>query len=136
MHAFLADLVVLVHLAFVLFVVGGGFLVLRWPALAWLHLPSALWGAAIEFGGWICPLTPLENRFRSRAGGEEYGGGFIEEYLLPVLYPGDLTREIQIVLGLLVVVVNGALYLWIWKRTRSDGARPEGKGSGPERGGA
>lgn len=136
MHAFLADLVVLVHLAFVLFVAGGGFLLLRWPALAWLHLPSALWGAAIEFGGWVCPLTPLENRLRIRAGEGGYGGGFIEEYLLPILYPGDLTREIQIVLGILVVVVNGALYLWIWKRARSDGARPEGEASRPQGGGA
>lgn len=118
-YGFLADLVVVVHLAFVAFVAGGGFLLLRWPRVAWIHLPAAAWGALISFGGWVCPLTPLENWLRRRGEEGAYGGGFIEEYLLPVLYPGDLTREIQIGLGVLVVVVNGAIYAWVWKRARS-----------------
>lgn len=117
-YGFLADAVVVLHLAFLLFVAVGGFLVLRWPTLGWIHVPAAVWGAAIEFGGWICPLTPLENRFRLRAGGAGYGGGFIEEYLLPVLYPGDLTREIQVALGVLVLVLNGAIYLRLWRGRR------------------
>lgn len=129
MYGFLADAVVFLHLGFVLFVAGGGFLVLRWPGVAWFHVPAATWGAAIEFGGWVCPLTPLENWFRIRAGEAGYGGGFVEEYLLPVLYPGDLTREIQIALGMFVVVVNGAVYLRLWLRSRRKATRP-GNGSG------
>lgn len=117
-YGFLADAVVILHLGFVLFVVGGGFLVLRWPKAAWIHLPAAAWGAAIEFGGWVCPLTPLENWFRARAGEVGYEGSFVAEYLLPVLYPGGLTREIQIALGILVIVVNGAVYLRLWLRSR------------------
>lgn len=129
MYGFLADVVVLLHLGFVLFVAGGGFLVLRWPRVAWIHLPAATWGAAIEFGGWVCPLTPLENWFRIRAGEAGYGGSFVEEYLLPVLYPGGLTREIQIALGMFVIVVNGAIYLRLWLRSRGE-ARQPGNGSG------
>lgn len=119
MYGFLADLVVVVHLAFVVFVAAGGFLLLRWPGLAWVHLPAAAWGAAISFGGWVCPLTPLEVWLRRRAGEAAYAGGFVEEYLLPVLYPGDLTREIQVLLGVLVVVVNVAIYAWTWRRART-----------------
>lgn len=117
MYGILADAVVVFHLAFVVFVVLGGFLVLVRPPVAWIHVPAALWGALIEFGGWLCPLTPLENWLRARAGEGGYGGGFVEHYLLPLLYPGDLTREIQIVLGVLVVIVNGALYGWLVYRT-------------------
>lgn len=105
-----ADLVALLHFAFVLFVVLGGLLVLRDRRLAWLHLPAAIWGALIEFGGWICPLTPLENRLRWRAGEAGYSGGFIEHYLLPVLYPDGLTRPVQVGLGLAVVVINLLVY--------------------------
>jgi len=112
----LADGVLLLHLLFIVFVVGGGLLVLRRPRLAWVHLPVALWGAMIEFAGWICPLTPLENALRSRAGEAGYGGGFIEHYLLPVVYPGVLTREIQIGLGLGVVVINAVVYTLVWRR--------------------
>lgn len=119
MYGVLADLVVVLHVAFVVFVVGGGFLLLRWPSVVWIHLPAAAWGAAIEFGGWVCPLTPLENWLRRRAGEAAYAGGFIDEYLLPLLYPGDLTREIQIALGVLVVVLNGAIYALVWRRARS-----------------
>jgi hypothetical protein len=113
-----ADVLVVAHAAFVLFVVLGGLLVLRWPRLAWLHLPAAAWGALIEFRGWLCPLTPLEKVLR-RAGGEAgYRGGFIEQYLLPVLYPAGLDRRTQIILGLLVVVLNLAIYGWYLLRRR------------------
>ena len=109
-YRLLADVVVVIHALFVVFVVLGSLAVLRWPRLAWLHLPAATWGALIEFAGWICPLTPLEKWLRVRAGGTAYEGGFIEHYLLPILYPPGLTRGTQIVLGLLVVAINLAVY--------------------------
>jgi hypothetical protein len=105
----LADLTVIVHLAFVVFVVVGGLLVLRRRGWVWIHLPAAIWGASIEWAGWVCPLTPLENWLRLRAG---------EHYLLPVLYPSELARGTQIVLGGLVVVINVAFYSVVWKRYR------------------
>ena len=111
-----ADIVVVTHALFVVFVVLGGLLVLRWPRLAWLHLPAAAWGAMIEFGGWICPLTPLEKWLRVRAGEAAYKGGFIEHYMLPILYPPGLTREIQIVLGLIVLAINLAVYVYLLHR--------------------
>ena len=114
----LADLVVLLHLGFVLFVVAGGVLVARWPRLAWAHLPAAAWGVAIELGGWVCPLTPLEIWLRRRGGEAGYAGGFVEHYVLPVLYPGALTPAVQVVLGLLVLAVNAAVYAWVWRRRR------------------
>jgi hypothetical protein len=117
-YALLADAVVIVHLGFVVFVVGGGFLVLRWPWLAWAHVPAAAWGALIELAGWFCPLTPLEHWLRHAAGGEAYGGGFVEHYLLPVIYPGALTREIQIALGIGVLAVNAAAYALVWRKRR------------------
>lgn len=115
-YRILADLVVGVHFAFVLFVVGGVLLVLRWPRLAWLHIPAAVWGALIEFAGWICPLTPLEMSLRRQAGGGGYRGGFIEHYIMPILYPGELTRTVQVVLGLLVILINLAGYYWVWRK--------------------
>jgi hypothetical protein len=114
----LAEIVVGFHVGFVLFVVLGGLLVLRWPRLAWLHLPAAVWGALIEFAGWICPLTPLENRLRRAGGTAGYAGGFVEHYLLPVLYPVGLTRGVQYVLGAGVVLVNAAVYWWVFRRVR------------------
>jgi len=111
-----ADLVLVAHGVFVLFVVAGGWLVLRRPRLAWLHLPASAWGAAIEFTGGICPLTPLEDRLRRRAGEAGLPGGFIEHYLLAALYPSGLTRELQWLLGAAVVVVNGCLYGWMLHR--------------------
>ena len=118
-----ADLVALIHLFFVVFVVLGGVLVLRWPRVAWFHLPCAVWGALIEFAGWICPLTPLENRWRLAAGEAGYSGGFVDHYLLPILYPAGLDRRAQLVLGVLVIVINVGIYGWIlrrrWRR-RSD----------------
>jgi len=106
----LADLVLVVHLAFVLFVVLGGVLVLKWTRVAWLHVPAAVWGVLIEYSGWICPLTPLENSLRERGGGAGYSGGFIEHYIQPVLYPAGLTRGTQIVLGSLALLVNLTAY--------------------------
>jgi hypothetical protein len=106
----LADLVLVVHLTFVLFVVLGGLLVLRWSWAAWLHIPAAVWGVLIEYTGWICPLTPLENSFRARGGEAGYAGGFIEHYIQPVLYPAGLTRGTQIVLGSFVLLLNLSAY--------------------------
>lgn len=118
--AVLADTLVLVHLLFVAFVLAGGLLLLRWPRLAWIHLPAATWGAAIEFAGGICPLTPLENTLRAQAGEAAYRGGFVEHYLLPVLYPAKLTPAVQLWLGGAVVVVNLAIYVWVWRARRRD----------------
>jgi nitrate reductase gamma subunit len=116
MSAFLADAVLIVHLAFVVFVVAGGLFALKWPWVAWLHVPSAAWGAAVEFGGWICPLTPLEDRFRELAGQTPHTGDFVARYLLPVLYPEGLTRDVQIGLGAAVVLLNVAVYALVLRR--------------------
>ena len=116
MYLFLADLVLIVHLAFVVFVLCGGLLVLRWRWIAWLHLPAAVWGAVVEFTGWICPLTPLENWLRTQGDNTSYQSDFIAQYLLPVLYPEDLTRHLQLLLGTGVVVLNAAVYVWLWRR--------------------
>lgn len=117
-YRLLADGVVLVHAAFLAFVVVGGFLAWRWPRLALLHLPAAVWGALIEFAGWVCPLTPLENAFRLRAGQAGYTSGFIEHYVLPVMYPNGLTRTIQIVLGVALVAINMVAYGVLLSRGR------------------
>lgn len=115
-YRFLADAVVLLHVAFVAFAVAGGLLALRWPRVVWLHVPAALWAAVVEFSGWYCPLTPLENRLRVAGGSAAYAGGFIERYVLPLLYPAELTRGLQIWLGAFVVVANAGVYLWLWRR--------------------
>ena len=112
----LADAVLLLHLAFIAFVMVGGIAVIRWPRLAWLHLPAVLWAAGLTFAGGICPLTPLENRLREAGGEAGYGGSFIEHYLTSLIYPEGLTRGIQIALGCLVVAVNVAVYFRLWRR--------------------
>ena len=117
-YAALASLVLAVHGAFVLFVVAGGALVLRWPRVAWAHLPAAAWGAGIELAGGICPLTPLENHLRALAHEQGYAGGFVEHYVFGLLYPEGLSREVQIMLGLSVLALNGAVYAWLWYRRR------------------
>ncbi len=117
-YAVLADLTVLVHALFVLFVVFGGVAVLRRHRLAWLHLPAALWGVMIELGGWVCPLTYLENHFRRLGGESGYSGTFLARYLEPVLYPLGLTRHSQVVFGLLALFVNLAIYVRVL-RTRN-----------------
>ena len=115
----LADLVLVVHLAFVLFVVLGGLLVLRWRWVAVLHVPAAIWGILIEFAGWICPLTPLENSLRRLGGEAGYSGGFIQHYLLPLVYPAGLTRNFQLMLGSLALVLNIAVYTVLVVRERA-----------------
>ena len=116
--SYLADLVVLLHAGFVLFVLLGGFLALRKAIIAWWHIPAVIWGALIEFCGWICPLTPLENMLRGRAGAGQYTTGFVEHYVVPVLYPGALTRKMQIGFGLAVLGINVAVYLKFWHKMR------------------
>jgi hypothetical protein len=110
LYGLLADLVLVAHLAFVGFVVFGGFLVLRWRRLAWIHVPVALWGAAIAVTGFTCPLTPLENRLQRLGGRAGYQGGFIEHYVTAALYPAGLTRQTQIVLGTAVLALNLVVY--------------------------
>ena len=105
-----ADLLVVVHFAFIAFVVLGGFLVVKWGRVAILHIPCALWGTLIEFRGWICPLTPLENHFREAAGSARYNGGFIDQYVMPLVYPQGLTREMQISLGVMILAFNLCVY--------------------------
>jgi len=112
----LADLVVVLHFGFVLFVVLGGMLALRWPRAAWIHLPAAVWGAGIEFFHGICPLTPLESHLRSLGGQAGYSGGFVEHYVLPVLYPAGLGRGVQLGLGVFVVLLNVIVYTVVWRR--------------------
>ena len=114
----LADAVVAVHLAFIVFVLAGGLLVLRRRGWAALHLPAVVWGAFAEISGTLCPLTPLENSLRLRAGDAGYAGGFIEYYLIPLLYPEALTARTQVVLGLAVIAVNVVVYALAWRRWR------------------
>ena len=117
-YSYLADFIVLLHTFFVLFVVLGGFLVLWKPNVAWCHIPAVFWGASIEFLGWICPLTPLENMLRARAGNAGYATGFVEHYIMPILYPAALTREMQIGFGIIVLGVNIAVYMIFWLKMR------------------
>jgi hypothetical protein len=110
LYHFLADLVVLIHATFIAFVVGGGFLAWRWRRLVWIHVPAALWGLVIELTGWICPLTPWEVALRRAAGQAGYAGGFIEHYLIPLIYPAGLTRTLQFELAALVLALNVVAY--------------------------
>jgi hypothetical protein len=123
---FLADGVLLLHVAFVLFVMAGALFCLRWPKMAWAHLPAAAWGTAISYAGWVCPLTPLENRLRRQAGERGYAESFLEHYVLPILYPAGLTPGAQVAMGSLALAVNVALYVWIWRRRAR--RRPDGPG--------
>jgi hypothetical protein len=111
-----ADAVLAAHLAFVLFVVFGGLLALRRPRVAWLHLPAVAWAALIEFSGWICPLTPLEVALRRGAGEAGYGGDFVEHYLVALIYPAGLTRELQVSIGAGVLLINLVVYFVLWRR--------------------
>ena len=113
-----ADAVLVLHFAFVLFVVFGGLFTLRWPRIAWVHAPIALYGAIIEFAGFVCPLTPLENSLRQRGGEAGYAGGFIEHYIMAALYPGGLTRNVQLALGAGVLALNAIVYGVAWRRAR------------------
>ena len=110
-----ATAVALVHLGFILFVIAGGFFVLRWPKLAWIHVPAAVWGALIEFAGWYCPLTDLENALLRRAGQAGYTEGFVAHYLFALIYPGGLTRGIEIAIGVFVVMLNAGIYVRLFR---------------------
>ncbi|MEZ0237077.1 MAG: DUF2784 domain-containing protein [Methylophilaceae bacterium] len=115
-YRLLADLTLLAHFAFIIFVLLGGLLVLKWPQVAWLHIPAALWGALTEFFSLPCPLTPLEKHFQRLAGDTPYEGDFIARYLLPWIYPAGLTPTVQIVLGAIVVALNILIYGWLLAR--------------------
>jgi len=117
-YSILANGVVTLHLGFVLFVLFGGLLTLKWPRTMWLHIPAAVWGVLVEWTGWICPLTPLENWLREQAGHGGYHSDFLAHFLLPVLYPDGLTREVQVVLGALLLAINLVIYRWLWQRSR------------------
>ena len=118
----LADFVLILHLCFILFVVLGGLLVLRWSWVTWLHLPAAAWGILVELAGWICPLTPLEIALRRDTGSSAYGATFVEHYLVPIVYPSALTPDVQMVLGLFVLGINLVVYGLVW-RGRGRGRR-------------
>lgn len=125
LFAILAGLIVFVHLVFVVFAAAGALFALRWPWIPWVHIPAAAWAASIEFSGGVCPLTPLENELRAKAGLDHYSGDFVARYLFPVLYPGGLTREAQVVIGLVVLAVNLGLYIFVYKRrTSRAGGKP------------
>lgn len=123
LYRILADFIVLTHLAFIVFALFGGLGALRWRWVPWAHLPAAAWATAVELFGWFCPLTPLENFLRRASGSAGYTGGFIENYLMPIIYPAELTREVQVVAGCIVVALNLAIYLAVWRQCRRHEAR-------------
>ena len=128
-----ADFVLIVHFAFVLFVIFGGLLAIRWPRVAWVHVPVAIYGAMIEFIGFICPLTPLENAWRRHGGEAGYAGGFIEHYITATIYPAGLTRRVQLVLGLAVIALNAIVYTIVARRaSRAVRAGPRRSARAPE----
>ncbi len=125
-YCMLADLVVVLHLGFVIFALLGGLLVLVHKAWAWVHLPCVAWATMVELTGWICPLTPIENWLRQRGGAQGYDIGFVEHYLVPILYPASLTRGHQVALGFIVLGINAGVYILAMRRAR---AAPAGKRS-------
>ena len=114
----MADVIVFLHFLFVVFVVFGGLVALAWPRMIWIHVPAVVWGAVVEFTGWICPLTPLENRLREAAGATAYEGDFIARYILPMLYPNGLTRNDQLMLGAIALGINSVIYSVVYARRR------------------
>jgi len=118
LYRVLADVVLLLHLTFIFFVVLGSLLVWRFPRLLWLHLPAVMWAGLIEISGFVCPLTPLENHLRRLGGEAGYHGGFIEYYLLPIIYPHALSREMQVGLGIAAIVINVVAYTVLYHRTK------------------
>jgi hypothetical protein len=125
LYSVAADAIVILHLAFIVFVMLGGLLLLLWPRLVYLHLPAVIWGTLVELQGWMCPLTPLEQHLRKLAGEAGYSGGFVEHYLLPLIYPAGLTRDLQTVLALCVITVNLVIYtVVVVKYRRKRGQSP------------
>ncbi|MFQ5659707.1 MAG: DUF2784 domain-containing protein [Gammaproteobacteria bacterium] len=116
---FLADLVLVIHLMFIIFVVFGGVLVYKWHPVMWFHLPCVVWGVLLEFRGWVCPLTYLEDYLREAGGADRYGGDFIRHYLVPLVYPPGLTADIQILLGCIALIINLLAYSFVWHHWRS-----------------
>ena len=115
-----ADFIVFLHFIFIVFVIAGGVLVFKWRWLIWLHIPAALWAALVEITGWRCPLTPIENMLRQAGGDQVYASSFIEHYLMPVIYPSGLNREMFIALGIGVIVINVIVYTILYvKRYRT-----------------
>jgi hypothetical protein len=114
-YQLLAGAVAILHFAFILFVIGGAFLLLRWPKLMWIHLPAAIWGVVIELMGWYCPLTNVENWLLRRAGRAGYSGGFVAHYIFALIYPAGLTRSIEIAIGIVVLLVNVSVYVRVFK---------------------
>ena len=124
-YPFLADIVVLLHFAFIVFAVCGGLLALRWRWVPWIHVPVVVWAAFVECSGRICPLTPLEQQLRRASGGSNYSGGFIEHYVIPIIYPAQLTREIQVALGIGLLSLNLITYWLVWRSRSADRSRRE-----------
>ena len=118
LQALAADALLTLHFIAIVFIALGGLLVFRWPRVALIHIPLAIWGVLLEFMGWICPLTPWEQALRRAAGERGYEGGFMAHYIMPLLYPAELTREIQIGAGILVVAVNVAVYAFVFRKRR------------------
>jgi hypothetical protein len=119
-YRILADIIVLIHLLFIIFVVSGGLLGFYKKWTVWVHIPAAVWGALVELTGWFCPLTPLENRFRISGGAVGYEGSFVEQYIIPLIYPENLTRNTQIAMGISVIVINAVIYFFLIKRYRKN----------------
>lgn len=119
LYRMLADLVVLIHLTFIVFVLCGGLLALRWRWMPWLHVPAASWGVLVAFFGWSCPLTPLENELRRAGGSVGYAGSFVDRYIAPVIYPTDLTRDHQVLLAMIALASNLTVYFAVRRRWRN-----------------
>ena len=115
LYQFAATAIALLHLSFIVFVFLGGLLVLRWPKLAWVHVPAAVWGVLIEFFGWWCPLTKWENHFLLLAGRAGYDSGFVAHYIMPIIYPPGLTRGLEIAIGIVVLIINVSVYVRVFR---------------------
>ena len=115
-----AEGIVVVHLIFILFVILGGLALFKWPWMIWVHVPAAVWGGLVELVGAPCPLTPLENHLRQAGNADAYSGGFIDHYIMPIVYPPGLTRQTQVVLGVLILAVNFAIYFkFLTRKTKA-----------------
>jgi hypothetical protein len=119
-YRIVADMIVLIHFGFIFFVGVGGFLVIKWQKIAFLHIPAVIWGILIEYTGGICPLTPLENKLRLAGGEAGFSGGFIEKYIIPFIYPEELTRELQILIGFAVILINVSIYGYLLYRRKTE----------------